>query len=832
MKKVCYFLCFLIISGTYLSCKKEIDAGNGPVTPEAPATFDTKEIQITVPAGSSFKAAGSTVFSFGSEKTADASGKATVSFEKGSATLAYVFDANKQLSLAGFITDSTNVISPATTAKVLLYLGYNIPLQPDTLSTYFLNNIDKLAAAKEWEQEFETLFLSDPLTMSNKSFVAPLKDRLAKMITPDNPINIRGKTSDILVDANDIKSGLQVSDDGLSNFKITNNYRRRAHAFLYKMSYKDMNGATTNLKTPFDSSTKADKDMAVSPVAAVTGFLSEIGRNIEGKGLESFSVTSGPFPLELQDNESEALYKIRIVGPGGPTTLKLTADEVRKEALLEMETFLADLVIPIVGLAASLPKKDGFGGISVGTDPYAKADAMMTFVKAMPDVYDEIKQGNYQTALIKLMKNVYNDAGGSLLNELYGIALGERLNGNVKTFFTNNFKQLLAVLQVTDFALGASDLVRIVTHLKASYWLEEWDIKARSGLIKLSPKNAVVVPYQQQKLTAEIKNLTQTASYEWSTSGKYGKLTDTKGHTDLASFVSSDKDVFYASKVSAASLSDGDNLEYIYVTAYIGSTKVGTDTAVINVKKEKYAIKPDGITISGKDDKYNEVRLYLEKPDGSNNIRPDKDYSYKVIWTTSGTYGKLYAKDISAVKTLTLYDDNSAYYDCLDKTTKTGTETINARIYIKAKAAPESEYKLFDEANATLKIDNDDKKRILHIPVELLHGDTSFLVGTQMGYNCAKIWSASFPEDKDAKSYTIWFHGAKGVPGSWDQTYSWIAGNPTPAPPQSYAPKKGYSGGIFTITWIGTGNYVNGWSPEHANSAPASGEAQVTILLK
>lgn len=639
MKKNYLLHLLVLLVFTFAACKKTDNPGTDPTQPMPDPTqpvlnLTLKEVSVIVPPNSSFKPAGNKVFSFGTEQTIDASGKSKVTFEKGSSTLAYVFNENNKLVLAGFITDSTNVISPATTAKVLLYLGYNIPLQPDTLSVYFLNNIDKLPAAKEWEKEFETLFLSDPLSLSNKSFVAPLKARMAKMIDQTPAIDIRGKVADIQVDNNDIKSGLQISNDGLSKFKITNNYRRRAHAFLYKMSYKDMNGLPTQLKNLITKSTQAEMNMSVDPVSGITGFLSEIGKNIEGKGLESFSVTSGPFPLELQDNESEALYKVRVVGPGGPSKLTLTADEEKKEALLEMETFLFDLVIPAVGLATSLPKQDKFGGISVGTDPYSGADGMITFIKSMPDVYGEIKQGNYQMALEKLFLNVYNDVTGSAMNRLYGYALGKRLTGEVRTFFTNNFKQLLAVLQMTDAALGASDLVRVYLNIKASYWLEEWEIKARSGQVKLEPKNSVVVPYQQQKLTAQIKNLTQTAYYEWSTTGKYGKLTDTKGHTDLVSFSSSDKDVFYVSRASTASLSDGDNLEYIYVTAFAGGIKVGTDTAVINVKKDRYIMKPVGITLSGKGIAKNEVKLYLENPDGSNTIKPSNDVSYKVIWNT------------------------------------------------------------------------------------------------------------------------------------------------------------------------------------------------------
>ena len=503
----------------------------------------------------------------------------------------------------------------------------------------------------------------------------------------------------------------------------------------------------------------------------------------------------------------------------------LTDAEKAKLTRLEMETFLYDLIIPSVALIVSLPDVPK-NGVAPSVNRDLKADALLTFLKSMPDVLPEIEKGNYKVALQKLWVNARTDLTGVAMKELFMIALDREVpSGGVSAFFNERFENLLAILSMADFALGASDVIRVSTDILGSTIMEEWDIKARSSQVKLEPKNSVVVPYQQQKLTAEIKNLTQTASYEWSTSGKYGKLTDTKGHTNLASFTSSDKDVFYTSKVSSASLSTGDNLEYIYVTAYVGGSKVGTDTAIINVKKDKYVIKPDGITLSGKNNAYNEVRLYLEKPDGTNSIAPNNDFSYKVIWTTAGTYGKLYAKDISAVKTLTLYDDNSAYYDCLDKDTKTGTETINVRIYIKPKSAAESEYILFDEASGTIKIDNDDKKKILQLAVIELHGDTSY----PGHYNCSKVWAARFPEDKDAKSYQIMFYGSiyKWVT---NVTYTWSAGHPSPSAPFSYV-SPGYAGGVYTVCYD-RGTWSNSGSEHHVTVPPPSGKAQLTIFLK
>jgi hypothetical protein len=576
--------------------------------------------------------------------------------------------------------------------------------------------------------------------------------------------------------------------------------------------------------------------MEVGPVAAVTGFLSEIGKTIEGKGLENFSITSGPHTLELADNESEATYKLRVIGPGSKSKTGLTEAEKTKLTRLEMETFLFDLIIPTVALIVSKPDAP-VSGVAPSVNRDLKADALLALLKSMPDVLTEVSNGNYKDALKKLLMNMYNDATGLVMKEVFMIALDkESVTGGVSKFFNEQFEKFLYILSMTDAALGASDLVRITSHSSLSSMMDEWQIKARSGQVKLSPDLSVVVPFQQQKLTAEIKNNTQTAYYEWSTSGKYGKLTDTRGHTDQLSFQSQDKDVFYTSKVSSASLSTGDNLEYIYVTAYAGGVKVGTDTAVINVKKDKYEMRPTGVTVSGRENGQREVRLYLEKPDGTNTIAPNNTQDYKVIWTTAGKYGKLNGVGVTGVRTLTVYDDNSAWYECFDKDTKEATETIKVRIYSKAKGDPETEYKIFDEVTGTIKINNDPKKVILHIPTSLLHGDTargpftSWPSGsTYYEYNCYRGTVAYVPEHKDAQSYSIRFYGQKRPTIGANTTDAWTPTNHSFSGPPSYASPK-YINKTFVVVY--SYGASAGPTQTHGTSLGNPGIAEVIITLK
>lgn len=196
----------------------------------------------------------------------------------------------------------------------------------------------------------------------------------------------------------------------------------------------------------------------------------------------------------------------------------------------------------------------------------------------------------------------------------------------------------------------------------------------------------------------------------------------------------------------------------------------------------------------------------------------------KLYGTLAGKYGKLNAKDITGVRTLTLYDDNSAYYECLDKDTKEGTETITARVYIKAKAAPESEYKLFDEITGTIKINNDPKKKIIHVPLTLLHVDQ--LSGTT--HWCYKAAVASVPEEKDAASYFLRFYTPVviGAP----QSASW-----TPTNHSFYGPHAGpakYQNGVFTVLWAWSSVSSSTWNLTHASGSAANGVAEVVITLK
>ncbi|MGN6416550.1 MAG: hypothetical protein ACTHMC_03590 [Pseudobacter sp.] len=795
----------LLLAG--LSCKKDKDYDEPPVPPVAGA----KEVQIQLPSGVSFDLSGAQLSSFGQTFEVSKSGKTQAFDLKATPHIAWLFDKENKPLMAGFITDSTPHLSPASTAKVLLYLAYGVRYRSDTVTKIFINKIGQLPGVNEWIAEFTGLWNNDPLILSKAAFVAPLRKTMEALKVDRNPVDIaaNSKPSDLIVDEGDFKSGVQLFQSELSQLSFHNNYRRRAHAFLYKMKYRLNNGDEHVILKDINSNTAADKDLAIDPAAANTSLTGQLGALIEGKGDDIFLAKSGPVTLELNDTESEVIWKVHVVGPGVPySSQPITNSEIAKQTRLEVETFAIDFMMPLImetmGWSESLAGK----GIDIGSGPVESfIDKTDVFIKSAPDVYEEIKKGDYKQAAYKalagLSSNVTDKFTEDLILAAYELTqylVKEKLGNSIgqpKVDIPKFTEKGLGILKVVNAAILGTDYMRMLYAVSSSHQMEEWEVKARSGQVKLSPRESKMIPLDQQKITAEIKNVAETGGdthpfFEWSSSGKFGYLKDTKGNEGKA-FGSADKDVFYNCTAKSADLSDGDNWEYIYVTAKMGDKVIGKDTARINVRKYKYRMLPKDITLSGRKGSANEVKMYLERLDGVNDIKPNSQIDFKIVWTTPGKHGGLSAPDLENAKTVTTYDKNTVTYSCKDEDVKQSTETIKARIYSKRK--DEATFRLFDEVSGTVKIENDEKKKIIHVPL-------TYLNGCWTEGNCYTYPVAVFKVEDSAKKYRVRFYNFTGIIniGDNEYVYSWDKDKVPPTYYSTYPETKDIKGGNYYIS--------------------------------
>ncbi len=818
-----------------VSCQEDPEQTDPTNPPVQSGDFEVKDLQVTLPQGSSFDFTGSEVYSVGELFPVAADGKSKTVAMPGFPAISYLFDASGRPILAGFITDQTNSISPKSTANVLLSYAIGLNLREAGFLELFLKEIDQLPEAVEWQEQFTELWKADPLILEKGTYTAKLRETMEKLVPEPVVIDIRAgaKVSDISVDEGDFKSGLQIFEDGLGQFSVNNQYRRRAHAFLYKMSYKDMQDKFHQILGSIGPTTDADKDFAISPTSAATSITGVLGTAIEGNQSGFAESKSGPIKLDLLEIESEATYKIHIVGPGRPLPKAVTAAEISKYQRLEIETFVIDFFFPL--FMEVFGYKDVFkdGGVDLGSGPVGKfISKTEVFLKTTPEVYEMIKGGDYLRAADKALELYIVGNLDSKLEELSmdafevikdkavkgGFKVGDLSAGDVE----KKIGRIAAILKVINTAMLAGDFMRISDNIENSRQLEDWTIKARSAKVTLSPKEATVRSRGNKSIEAEIKNLEEGGDthpfFVWKTSGEFGYIQDTKGNKG-DSFESSDSKVTYYSTTSSSDLPEENNFEYIYVEAFLGSNSIGKDTVKLNLRKSVYEIKPNGVTLSGKEGNANSVKLYLERTDGSVPDFSDK----KVVWTTNGNYGKLKGNGGFSTS-ITTYGTNSIHYECTDKETEKASEKVFARIY--SKSSVDGEYFLYEELEANININNEDNVIIKYVPISTYSwGPVEVGIYT----NCGSGTHFLIDPEPNAESYTatVIEFSPEVIPRVTGTTRTWSATAPT-AESGKYEFAAIATGSGSSPTWIG--------APDCAKFAAAAsarkGIARVVIKLK
>jgi len=231
-------------------------------------------------------------------------------------------------------------------------------------------------------------------------------------------------------------------------------------------------------------------------------------------------------------------------------------------------------------------------------------------------------------------------------------------------------------------------------------------------------------------------------------------------------------------------------------------------------------MKPDNSTVTGKkhENAANNITLYLTKVvTGVRDIPNHANLDFKVEWSTPGVYGSLQGAT-------TTYNDDDIVYKATNDQVGVFTENITAKVYAKNKG--ETEYFLYSNVKGKVKIDNEEKKKIYHVPLVAVHTDTSRQanVGT-----CATIGVAYVPIEKDAIKYAVRSMGTFN--GLWDRTISWNAGN-HPAWFIGYGLPRGITGNNYTVAVAQWGAHSYPLNNPHHESQPQTGTAEVTVWLK
>jgi molybdopterin synthase catalytic subunit len=779
MKNLKFLLSFFIFISLVSSCsEEEIDPNLNPGTNPVGTVFPTTDVNVILPAGTSIDLSKTKLLSGFAEFPVDNAGKSKIRFASGTTKLAFLVDETGNSLMMGFITDAKKEISIETTASVLVYFGLGVSLQPIEIQKKYLEGYSAMEGMAEFTQTIKEEFSKNPEMIRNGGFINSFTDYLSTF-APADTIDIRAKQ--IQVDPNGFKSGIQVYELDHQNVQIRNQYRRRAHAFAYKTAFKDKDGVETIIKSRIGGTDAAEKDIAVSPTGAITSFTGTLRDWMLGKGPEFAMTENGPVNLPIKESESEATYKVRIVGPGAGNLggLSLTSAERDKLNRLVLETFAMDFFLPlifdVIGMkdVLSIPKSN-FTNLITAID---------LFVKGSPLIEKLLEDGNYGKALQESMLLGTNELANAKFDDVVkAVALGglEIIKANKPGSVTETAedigkkaKSLLNAMKYADILIKIVDYNRLMNHIVMSDYNAEFTAKVKADDLVMSPKEETIITSKYYTVKVETKTVLaegESFVYKWSTPGKFIYLWHQ--NKKLTEAETSTATMTYRSDTKASDLSDDSNLDLIKVEVFTKKgttlTRIGDAEAKINVQKIKLVMKPDNITLRGGQS----VRLYLERTDGINDIVQNSALDYKVEWETPGAYGKFNGTLRSATTM-----GNALNYEVLDKEVREAKENITARVYFKAKA--DSEWTLRETVKGTLKIDNDPNKIILDVALETRTWDNSGSKNCNVGVNMMAV----VPVHPKAKKYTVTFYGFK-KPSSWEnRTRSWLPGQ---TPPVTY----------------------------------------------
>jgi hypothetical protein len=775
MKNLKFLLALFIFISLVSSCnEEEVDPNPNPGTGQVLTVFPTTDVNVILPAGTSIDLSKTKLLSGFAEFPVDNSGKSKVRFASETTKLAFLVDETGNSLMMGFITDNKKEISIETTASVLVYFGLGVSLQPNEIKKKYLEGYSGMEGMSEFTQSIKEEFSKNPEMIRNGGFINSLNDYLTTF-APADTIDIRAKQ--IQVDPNGFRSGIQVYELDHQNVQIRNQYRRRAHAFAYKTAYKNKDGVETVIKERIGGTDTSEKDIPVSPTGAITSFTGTLRDWAAGKGAEFAMTENGPVNLPIKESESEATYKVRIVGPGAGNLggLSLTSAERDKLNRLVLETLALDFFLPLIF--------DVIGMKDVLSIPKSNFTTLITaidnFVKTTPIVQKLLENGDYGAALNETFFLGLNEGGNAAFDAmvnrvaLLGLGMIQAANPGTVTESAEEIgkkaKTLLNAMKYADILIKIVDYNRLLNHIALSDYNAEFTAKVKADDLVMSPKEETIIPFSFYNIKVETKTTLaegESFIYKWSTPGKFIYLWHQ--NKKILEVETSSPNIGYRSDTKAADLSDENNIDVIKVEVFTKKgttlTKIGNAEAKINVRKLKLVMKPDNITLQGGQS----VRLYLERTDGVNDIVSNSALDYKVEWETSGNFGKFNGSLRSATTM-----SNALNYEVLDKEVIEAKETFSANVYFKAK--PDTEWTLRESVKGEIIISNDPNKIVLDVPLDTEEWvlDTR---ATNGGYSTGVNWMAKVLVHPKAIKYTIKFYGFK-KPYRWENRSStWKAG--------------------------------------------------------
>lgn len=534
--------------------------------------------------------------------------------------LAIVLSPAGNPMMMGWIDSSHTTISAATTAHVLAYFAFG--------GSWMLNDSERQALIATIPQAagigaLESAVQSE-LAASVDAFAKPdaaLTEALSSFVQPyyanaQTPMASGTRARALgLVISPARQSGIDVLQDPPFAAHLSNNFRRRAFAFVDRVSHTT---AGVDVADPL-----AVTSFEVPPVSGVnggvTGALTDIMSAYYGNQPTAYGpidAPSGGIAVPLVDGSDKTTYQVTVVGPGLSVGAAASLTATQSAALndVALRGFVKDFMVPTLANAVL-----GSGAIDFtagqGSDKARFLADVLTsvttdfiaFAPTLPGLTDKIVNGQWFDAGVDITSTV---AGANALRTMlisgFQKAVASRvaagLDPGPMSGLLGAFNSIMnaagGVLQVFDSGAYVADLVH-------SDQADQWGVIATASTVALNPQASTIGVGGTVVLTAAVLGVEDTSgySYHWTTTTQFGDLNEIGGgsRTHQSDFCSSSNQALFVYETTTAV----GTVDTVSVQAYAGSncdpargSALGSKQATVTFQANPWVGNWSGTTVS------------------------------------------------------------------------------------------------------------------------------------------------------------------------------------------------------------------------------------------
>lgn len=618
------WLCNVAVAGALAACggggsgggSDSSTAGNGSSPPPPSAALPgfataTATLHVAMPSGTSVAANQLTVYTALGNSTPASDGSVTVPVyaeSDGGAQLALAVTPAGNSMLLGWIDATHTTLSAQTTADVFAFFalgGGRMASSADARALIAAIPAADGIAALESTVQSVLAANADALAGNNATVSTAVANFAAPLFSATRTTRTtRMSLMAIQINPTDA-SGITVLEDPPFAAHLSNAYRRRAYAFVDRVSH-----TTGGAEIPDPSSImKFEVAPTVGVNGGVTGAITDIMNAYYGVAETAYgpvtapdlSVSpSGTFPVALVDGSEKTTYQVTVVGPGAFSgTVNLT--DVQKTALADIALagFCKDFLAPTIGNlivgSGSLDFKDGQ---NTGKAKFW-ATVLLNFtadfanlVPTIPGLTDKIIHGRWADGLT----DIANTAGGSSTLRAIFIRAMQKAAPDPSSFISTPASTMLShvdeVLNRAGGILQVIDLVAYTGAISASATADQFKVVATTSKVVLNPLTSTVDVGGTQVMQAVVPGVDDLRGYSfhWTVTSTFGYLNEIAGgaRTHQYDYCSSSPKALFVYDHNA----DDGSTDTVSVDAYNGSAcdptrgaKLGSASAVVTLKK-------------------------------------------------------------------------------------------------------------------------------------------------------------------------------------------------------------------------------------------------------